>query len=195
MCYAPPRNFPQPYALPHAGLPWYGEEGVESIHNWIQAAMWRIQLHRDAVADAGWVVNVLPTEVWKCFAWLRGTNIQDWYDTLHRVQKRSFCMLVRHIALECGRISREDGCFIALNYAVRGSFCSMTILSNEVYSKINLDAVDTWPCSSLDGELLWANFLSAVLGLGTNLLTLLIPHPLFPLFPLVLQAGTGTDPS
>lgn len=80
------------------------------------------------MSDAGWAVNALPTEAWKCFAWLRAQHVTDWYEQLTHMQQKSFCMLVRHIALECGCVSWEDGCFIALNYAVRDSFCSTKIL-------------------------------------------------------------------
>lgn len=131
--YAPPRNFPQPYALPHAALLWYAEEGVQTVHTWIEAAVWRIQLQRHAVADVNWAVNTLPTQAWKCFAWLRAAQVHAWYGLLDPMQKRSFCMLVRHIALECGRVSREDGCFIALNYAVCDSPSSTTVSGTEVH--------------------------------------------------------------
>lgn len=60
----------------------------------------------------------LPQKAQSSLQWLASKPVEDWYWSLTGLQHRIFCTLLYHISLRCRLIGRDNGCFIALNYAV-----------------------------------------------------------------------------
>ncbi len=80
--------------------------------------------------------------------WLASKPVENWYWSLTELQHRIFCTLLYHIALRCRLIGRDDGCFIALNFAVSLSAQSAVVpQADSAY----LDVMDTGQCSRMDG--------------------------------------------
>jgi hypothetical protein len=120
--YAPPMTFIDSGAPLQKALEWSNSAGTDhSVLQRINLAVSGILFHIDkAKGDT-------QSEVWNAqmsLVWLRSEPVEKWYMSLPRLQQMHFCTLLRHISSRCREIGQHDGYFIALNYAVRGSFPS-----------------------------------------------------------------------
>lgn len=116
MRYAPPRTPPPPNSQAQNALPW--ANGPVAVLDLIEDVTVKIQGRIDMVEGQPSELAELDEQAKSSVGWLMNKDAATWYLSLRLDQQGSFCTLLRHIASECGRISREDGSFITLNYVV-----------------------------------------------------------------------------
>ena len=97
-------------------LPW--AVGPVAVLDLIEDMTVKIQGRLDVVVGPPWELAAHSKQAKSSFDWLPREDAERWYLSHTLAPQGSFCMLLRHIVSECGRISREDGFFITLNYAV-----------------------------------------------------------------------------
>ncbi|GAA5993579.1 hypothetical protein JCM10908_000123 [Rhodotorula pacifica] len=115
--YAPLIHYPAPAQLPHPALPWSG--AVLCVMRTVNSAVRGVLARQQNIADHDQRVLGVPQETMDALAWLRSQPGEQWYERhLDNQQRSAFCELLTFIAAECQRVSLEDGCFIALNYAM-----------------------------------------------------------------------------
>lgn len=61
----------------------------------------------------------MPSWALNSLKWLASAPVEAWYNELDDGPKKYYRALLLCIASECFKFSKQDGCFISLNHAVR----------------------------------------------------------------------------
>lgn len=112
--YAPPITFIDSGAALQDALQWSGRGKTGCSVLWkIDTAFSGILYRQHDTHDL-----VIVPKAHKSLGWLKSAPVEEWYMSLTQLQRMYFCTLLHHIASRCLEIGQQDGCFIALNYAV-----------------------------------------------------------------------------
>ncbi|GAA5993565.1 hypothetical protein JCM10908_000113 [Rhodotorula pacifica] len=122
--YAPVLTMPGPLSPQGSVLAWSNVPHPEhtgdmpvTIVQLVNKSAQNIVMRYGNIEDPAEQAGVLAA-AHECLAWLVSEPVMRWYTRLIDLHKMAFVALLRHLEAQLGRIGTDDGCFIALNYAM-----------------------------------------------------------------------------